>query len=318
MFTILDLQNMLSVSARNAKSSGSYSYYQKDLALFQAMELWRRLTKQTRRLDTVALTIANSAVPSLPTGFSPEFDLSVYLTLSGKTITPDLRIVPYQELLTAQADNWSPSTNTNPPTSGQPYLMAFQTPSTAFLYPTPDQSYTLNFWWWADVATWTLGQAFVAANLSGGAIASFSINVAGSIYGTAPTITVTDSVGTGFVCGAVTVSSGGVATIAVTSGGSGYVNPTVFINGVSASFPVMNLTNEALLPIATQLAVYYLQASEPANSATAQAALAAGELEAKRFAARGAGSLGVQTIDRAPPAWAQQGVYGNYYPNGVR
>lgn len=316
-YSLFDLQNMLSVSARNAKSSGAYSYYQKDLAIFRAMENWRRLTKQTRRLDAVTLTAGNNTAPSLPSGFLPEFNLECYLTLSGQTVRENLRIVPYTELLGAQMEGLNRTNNI--PATGRPSLLAFKDRATAIVYPTPDQTYTVNFWWWEDCTSWTFGQAFIVANLSAGAIASFTVNVPGSIYLTAPTITVTDPTGAGFVAGTVTVSLGGVATIAVSNGGSGYTSPTVLVNGVAASFPVINLPNEALLPIASQGAVYYLQCSEPANTATAQAALAQFEVEAKRFAARDAGGLGVQTINRDPPAWMRGGRgFGCDRSGGVR
>lgn len=78
----------------------------------------------------------------------------------------------------------------------------------------------------------TTGLATGTANMSGGAVASVTVDDGGSGYTTAPTVVFTGGGGTGAVATA-TLTSGAVSSVTIVNGGSGYTStPTVtFVGG---------------------------------------------------------------------------------------
>ena len=76
------------------------------------------------------------------------------------------------------------------------------------------------------------GAAATATINGSGAITGFVITTPGTGYTSAPTVTITDSSGPG--AGAAADSTISIATIAVTAGGNGYVNPSVTVTDTGA------------------------------------------------------------------------------------
>ena len=75
------------------------------------------------------------------------------------------------------------------------------------------------------------GTATASASVSSGAIASITVGISGYNYSSAPTVTITDSTGSGATATA-SISGGGVSSITVTAGGSGYSStPTITLTG---------------------------------------------------------------------------------------
>lgn len=301
-----DLQNILGEAARQASDASAYSYYKRDNALFPAIREWISLTKSNKRLDTIAMTAGSTTLPAFPTGFLPQLVVDAYLTLAGQLVRPRIDIVRYETVLQRQYDLALSKGATTPPTappSGQPTMIGFRdTTNPPIPDYTPDQSYVLNVRWYQKFTAWTRGQAFITAVVAGGSITGFNILTPGSIYASAPTITVADPTGGGLSLGTVTVDdSGAIVTIPVNSGGSSYTSPVVSVNGVSALPGTLPLPDEELELIASLGAVYYLQSSEPNNAATARQKYQLFLQEAARIAAIGNDGTGPQVLTRPEP-----------------
>jgi hypothetical protein len=292
-YTLADLHRLARLGGRNAMDSRWYSYQSVDYALLQSLKDWARRTKVTGTLTQITLTVGSNVVPTLPADLKAEYITQAYLSIAGSPINPGIQFSSYEDVLCSDVrtpGNWGDhNSNALAIPNGQPTMLGFQTPTTAFLNTLCDQAYTLNLWWWDKPPAWQAGQAFVAAMVIAGAITSLQVLIPGSIYRTPPTITISDAAGTGATIGAVAISLGSIVSIQLTSGGSGYVAPAVSINGVSAAMPVFNMDDDALEAIASLGAPYYLQKSEPANRAQAQSSYQQFEETALQFAGRGAG-----------------------------
>lgn len=156
-YGLTDLQKMVRYSARNSKDSTEYVGEQIDFAIQQAAREWIRITKATRQLDSLTLSVGSTALPSLPSGFLPEFLLEAYLTISGQQIRPCLEVVSYEAFLDAQyARHTTPGTIT--PGNGRPHLLAFYNRTNGVVGPLPpDQVYQVALWWTTPFTTWTPG-----------------------------------------------------------------------------------------------------------------------------------------------------------------
>lgn len=228
--TLADLQTITRYSARNAGDSSGYPPEQVDLAIQASADEFLRITRATRRLDTIALTIGSATVPAFPDNFLPDRAIETYLTLSGNIIKPGISFTTIENVLSGQQQGGCVPAGATPPTSpptGQPTLIGFEDRSTAILNRLPDKAYTLNVYWWEPFTSWTAG-----------------------------------------------------------SGSS------------SLTF---NLSDEALRIVAGAGAAYFLQRMEPANAGLAAAAHVAFIAEAKKYAGRGGGGRGAQSIQRQSP-----------------
>ena len=304
-YSLYDLQVLTRISGRNALDPSWYSYRSVDFAILQALKEWARLTKTTGQLSQIALAVGNNAVPSLPSGMKTEYITRAYLSISGQTITPDLQFADYQDVLRNDASTYwwcYPSQQSQPIPTGQPTMLGFQTPTTAFVDTLPDQAYTLNLWWWGKPPSWTAGQAFITPTVAGGVITSLTINIPGSIYTTNPTITISDATGNGATIGNVSCNLGGIVSVQLTAGGTGYTAPVVNINGVPATLPVFTgFEDDALEAVASLGAPYFLQKFEPANASAAMASYQAFIMAAKQFAGRGAGQINGRVLQMRDP-----------------
>lgn len=294
--TLVDMHSFCRQNARNALDPTWYSQKSIDMAIMQATQEWVRKTKQSAELAQITLVPGNATV-TLPDGVKPEYLLEAYLELNGEHLKPDIAVANYRDILTASYESDPLGDNT----PDRPTKMGFQTPTSAKLNCVPDKAYTLNLWWWRRPVSWTPGQAFITPTVVGGAISSLTIDLGGSIYSSAPTIVVTDDVGANATVGNVTVSYGVVTGLAVTAGGSGYVTPTVTVNGVDATLPSFGMDDDALMAIAASGAAYYLQRSEPANAAVAQANYKSFLDAAAAIKGRGAGQPWGRVITRETP-----------------
>lgn len=319
-YGLQDLQNILRYSARNAKTAAEYPNQQLDFALQFSIREWMRITFASRRPDTLTLVPGSNVIDVLPTGFLPEYLLQIYTTIGGQLVYPAISVVTIDQLLAAQlagVNQYPSATAPTIPATGQPCMIAFTDEANGLIYPTPDKAYLLNLWWWKNLAGWTAGQAIVTATLSGSTIGSITINVAGSLYATAPTITIVDPHGTGFTAGTVTVDGqGGVATIPISAAGTGYTAPVVYVNGVIASQPDFGLPDDALDIISGLGGPFWLQKMDAANYAFAKECHEEFKKQAKQFSGRGAGGRGAQVLAMNPPNGRQPLIYQAWSPIG--
>jgi hypothetical protein len=268
--------------ARNAQSSIEYPDAQIDLSIKTVADDFIRLTKASKTVDTISLTLAADGVlPALPTYFRPERLISAYLTGTnvvsgfnsilpnpiyaeggrdgyGPPYKPDLDVISYEQLIQMKYASDA---------SGQPAYLAFsdgvvESPVGA-VYPKPSETYTLNLLWVQPFNTWTEGQAFATATVAGGAVTAVTVVGGGSIYTSAPTITFSGGGGTGAAATA-TVSSGAVTAIGSITGGTGYTSaPTVSIDGVDASVQTLVLPDDYMRTLLSLGVAPFLQKNEP-------------------------------------------------------
>lgn len=133
--------------ARNAGSSSEYSAADVDHALIVVGEQFARMTRCVRAAGTVALT-ASIAVADCSglTAFRPERILDANI-LTKKC---ELEITDWQHLYKRQIECTS---------TGTPQLLAFETWTTANVWPTPDVNLSLRIRYWQPFTSWTPGTA---------------------------------------------------------------------------------------------------------------------------------------------------------------
>ena len=174
-YTLTDLRTTLKAIARNAKDSTEYGPMALDIAIRTACNTFISATRFTKKLDTLALTAGTYTIDvSTITHFRPDMLLIAYLTGTnvkassggsyeiGRYYTegaysfgpgdydPNLFRFDFQELNRLRiAMNLSQ----------QPRAVAFDTWTTGMVYPTPDQSYTLNLLWSPPFTSWAYGVA---------------------------------------------------------------------------------------------------------------------------------------------------------------
>jgi hypothetical protein len=267
--------------ARNAQSSTEYPDAQIDLSIRSVADDFIRLTKASKTVDTVSLTLAADGVlPALPTYFRPDRLISAYLTGTnvvtgiggyfnpmyieggrtgiGPPESASLAIIPYEQLIEMKYTDDA---------SGQPAYIAFaegvvESPTGA-VYPKPTETYTLNLLWVQPFNSWTEGQAFATATVAAGAVTAVTVVGGGSIYTSAPTVAFSGGGGTGAAATA-TVASGAVTAIGSITGGSGYTSaPTVSLNGVDASVQTLVIPDDYMRTILSMGVAPFLQKNEP-------------------------------------------------------
>lgn len=128
-------------ATRDGNDDSTYTPGDIDRAVIAASVYFCRETRCVRKATSIALTAASSSMPitALTTAgnFAPEQTLDVLLTSPAKQ--DPLMAVDYSELLGYAATSTS---------SGVPSLFAFLDPTTAAIWPAPDQNYTATLRWW--------------------------------------------------------------------------------------------------------------------------------------------------------------------------
>lgn len=151
-YNVSDLRLLVRTYARNAFASSMYTDTDIDNALQVAGDRWMRITKAFRSLDTVTLSVGSTAITA-PTAWLPRYHLQCYVTLSGQILPPDIKLVPYDEVLARQYGIGGTIIN------ARPTMMGFPSSSNAngILDASPDQAYVFNFWYWQPFTTWVAG-----------------------------------------------------------------------------------------------------------------------------------------------------------------
>ena len=209
---------------------------QLDRAIMALGQRFVRETGCTPLVSDLTLVTSDPDLPTLPTGFRPEYIVNAYLDDSAGDIDypDDLRLVTFANLRRLREDDNS---------EGQPRYIAFSSATAGQIYPTPSSAFTLKLRWNQPFTTWTDGQAFVTATIAGGAVTGITVHDGGSIYSSAPTVTFSS----GAASATAAVSGGAVTTFTIVGGGSGYTTaPTVLLNGVSCPATTLNVEDAYL------------------------------------------------------------------------
>lgn len=163
--------------ARNAQDSTMYSDEQIDIALQTAADELILKAGILPRMDTFTAATNVYLLPSMPANFRPDRLRRAYLTGSNVQVSAPVPLDPHYadysrgaylggmgqpntcDLTLASVQNildWLYSSGGA--SKGQPQSMAFdQRTATGYLYPIPDQNYTVNLWWNDLFATWPAG-----------------------------------------------------------------------------------------------------------------------------------------------------------------
>jgi hypothetical protein len=176
--------------ARSAGSSTAYTDAEITDAIQTVCDEFIRITKCTKRVDTISLTAAAAGVlPTLPTGFRPDRLISAYLTGSnvvssssgyynpiygegrrdgwGPPYSATLGVIPYQQLIEMKYTG---------AVTGQPQYLAFSSgvveSAAGEVFPVPGETYTANLLWFkafstAD-STWVIADDYLSQILSRG------------------------------------------------------------------------------------------------------------------------------------------------------
>lgn len=286
-FTLTDLRNWSRQFTRNAQDSTMYNNTQIDRAIQLSADEWLRITKATRRLDSVTLTAGSSIVPTLPTNWKPEFKMGFMLSLAGQIVNPNINFVDITDLETFNFLNASSST------MQQPCMIAFTTnsPSSGIVgIGVPDKAYTLGAWWWEPFTAWrpgAMGQWSSANTYQAGDLVSLP-TANSNIYQSAISNNTSNA----------TTSSWSI----IATGTLADPNTLTF-----------NLPNDHLRVIATWGVRAEIQQAEPENLKLAETALDKFTKEAARFKGRGSGMRGGDT-SISPGLPNPNSAYGSYFP----
>jgi hypothetical protein len=142
--TVTDARNFVRQFARNAQDSSMYNDASIDRAIQTVCNRFIRVTKATKKTDTLAVTAGASTIDlSEIDDFRPERLLRAWI--SGK---PELELT----------DFWTiDSRLVNEPSAGVPTLIGFNTTTDGAIFPAPDADYTINLLWVPPLTTWTIG-----------------------------------------------------------------------------------------------------------------------------------------------------------------
>lgn len=158
-----DARDFVRQFSRDAEDDVLYSPADIDRAIQYAGDHFCRATKCVRTTTTSPLTSGDPTVPlSTPiatANFKAERLIDAYIIGQpvDSSVPTALEVTDYPDLNGRQSST---------ATTGTPYLLAFKDAATAFVYPTPDQAYTLTLSYWLPFTRWTPGQASGAVVLN--------------------------------------------------------------------------------------------------------------------------------------------------------
>lgn len=104
----------------------------------------RIVSTVTAAADTDLLDIGESVAGFLP----GHLYARIFISSPAADKFKRLQVVPFDNIAAAHERGSA---------SGRPELIAFLSPTVAYLYPTPDQEYTLSLPWWQPLTRWTIG-----------------------------------------------------------------------------------------------------------------------------------------------------------------
>lgn len=132
--TQTDVRAYVRQFSRNAEESDLYSNEEIDRAFLALMDDFVRATKCTFRNDTLAITTAVAAITVFPDNFRPEYALKIWIAGKGRIERTDIGTLVDQQICL-------------PAATGVPTLLAFDSATSADLFPTPDANYTAKLLW---------------------------------------------------------------------------------------------------------------------------------------------------------------------------
>lgn len=153
--TITEARALLLAFAANKGETSIYGEVAQDHAIMAIGEDVITFSDCTLRTDSVTLTSGSDALPALPTNFLPNRLRRAYLTGSNVVIsaaddTPALQPVDYMQILKMRIMEAE---------EGQPTEIGFDSLTGGYVYPKPDENYTLKLQWLEPFTTWTAGTA---------------------------------------------------------------------------------------------------------------------------------------------------------------
>jgi hypothetical protein len=170
--TLSDLRNLVRLYARNAQDSIMYTDAQIDVAIASAADDFIRWTQYTKTISSFATAAGTNTFSLAVNGFEPSRMIDVYL--SGSNVEVNWQAPSYpMSMYTEGSPSFGNTTQTTylrvtdysqaateaigQNQTGQPILIAFGTNTTGILYPTPDNTYTVNVRWSEPFTGWTAG-----------------------------------------------------------------------------------------------------------------------------------------------------------------
>ncbi len=157
-YGVIDLRGFARQFVRQAADSSMYSDTQIDRALQLAGDEWMRITHAKKTTGTQTLTAGSNVLPTIPTGWAPEYAIQQYLTLAGEIVAPNIEFVDYIEVLQQRKRLGNPS--------GQPQFIGYaDLDTTGECTPTPNAAFVLHWWYWQPFTNWTPGGICTSFNL---------------------------------------------------------------------------------------------------------------------------------------------------------
>jgi hypothetical protein len=278
---ISEARTCLRVNAANAGDSNQYEDDAIDSAIRTVGDDLARRTDATLTATAITLTEASDVVPLVHADFREERLRSALL--DGSNVQVDVVVsnggnigglVAGREggwrsgqALKAELDLWSIEELSEKAlayrdVTGQPVAIAFETPVTARVFPTPDDDYSLRVRWVTPFTSWYSGVALATASVGGGAVTAVAKVSGGSGYTSTPAVTFSGGGGSGATATA-TVSRGRLVSVAVTGAGTLYTSaPTVLFDGQSGADATLNIPDDYLREALMHGAVAALQFSD--------------------------------------------------------
>lgn len=136
--------------AKDAADESTYKDDEIDRAIQTVCDDFILATGCTNTKATVALTTDSSALGTLPTGFYADMIRRAWITTKG-----ELEIIDHRNLLAKQLSTVSEDDDSI--LTGRPEYLAFSSPTTGEVYPTPGDDYTLNILYAAPLTSFTPG-----------------------------------------------------------------------------------------------------------------------------------------------------------------
>lgn len=180
----------------------------------------------------------------------------------------------------------------------QPTAIAFQDDNIYTLWPTPDQTYTVNLRWADFFTKWALGIPTCTFTNTAGVLSNVVVTDGSDNFGASMTAAFSDAGGGTGATATATLANGQLASVSVGGGGgSGYSSATkLLLNGQDSADVAFNLPDDLLYEVMALGTPAFLQFNDPEHAyATAKGQ----EFKAyiKEIAGR-IGGLGVKKIVR--------------------
>ena len=174
--SLVQMRNIARLQAlQNGSDVSLYTPSNLDTAILGSFDDFIDNTKFTKRTDVITLATGTAALPTCPTNFTSGRLLSAYMTsvnvqswngiygqwsplfAVGQPAWGPLPFTAFDAELTVVSIEQYINARQGYPQTQQPACIAFDTFNTGFVYPTPDQDYTLTFRWYEPMTPFAAG-----------------------------------------------------------------------------------------------------------------------------------------------------------------